>query len=626
MPIDLAQDAVIYLVGIVLFIGVMLSPMSGRFGIPGLVFFLGIGMVLGSDILGWVYFDDAEMARLLSSMALIIILFEGGLKTEWKQVKPIIVPSTILATLGVVLTAALIGLSAYWVTDLSLVESMLLGAIIGSTDAAAVFAVIGNMRIQPRVKYTLEAESALNDPMAIVLTMALVAAVTGVERSIGSWALIGLWQLVAGAAMGYLLGKLGARLLSRNLLDNSALYPVLAVATAILVHGLTAAVGASGFMAVYIYGTVLGNSPIAFRQNVVRFQDGLSWMAHILMFAMLGLLVFPSQLLDIAMPSMLIVVMMALIARPVVVMLCTIGFGYSIQEKIFMFWGGLKGSVPIILATFPFVAGYERSTLVFNIIFFVVLTSALLQGASLQWAARKLRLDLPSIPTPLHAVELVTVGRSNLQLIHAYVDEGSPSVGETLQSLQLPQEAVVSAISRGDKMIVPRGDTRIESGDFMFIMAAPTHEEEVLALLTGGEGGESEERDGNRAGAGAEGAKSGVGSDHGTGAADIAGSRSAATAGTVESPDGIATGLSRERTERPGGAESGVGSAAERSVGAEAGAGASTGSGAGSSAGSDHGAGAEASAGSGHGTGVEAKMPGDSVPVSDTDSTPDRGS
>lgn len=485
LPIDLTQDTVIYLVGIVLFIGVMLSPMSGRFGIPGLVFFLGIGMVLGSDVLGWVYFDDAEVARLLSSMALIIILFEGGLKTEWKQVRPVIVPSAILATAGVVLTAFLIGLAAYWALGLSLVEAMLLGAIIGSTDAAAVFAVIGNMRIQPRVKYTLEAESALNDPMAIVLTMALVAAVTGVDRSVGSWALIGLWQLVAGAVMGYVLGKLGAWLLSRNLLDNGALYPVLALATAILVFGATNVIGASGFMAVYIYGTVIGNSPIAFRQNVVRFQDGLSWMAHILMFAMLGLLVFPSELPAIAGPSLLIVAAMMFIVRPIVVLVFTAGFGFSLQEKIFMFWGGLKGSVPIILATFPFVAGYEGSSLIFNAVFFTVLTSALIQGASLQWAARKLHLDLPGIPTPLHAVELVTVGRANVQLVHAYVDEQSPAIGHTLQTLQLPQEAAVSAISRGDKMIVPRGDTRIMAKDFLFMLAAPQYEEEVLARLTG---------------------------------------------------------------------------------------------------------------------------------------------
>lgn len=488
LPIDLAQDTVIYLIGIVLFVGVMLSPMSGRFGIPGLVFFLGIGMALGSDVLGWIYFDDAQLARLLSSMALIIILFEGGLKTEWKQVKPVIVPSAILATAGVVLTAFLIGLSAYWVMDLRLVEAMLLGAIIGSTDAAAVFAVIGNMRIRPRVKYTLEAESALNDPMAIVLTLALVAAVTGIERSVGSWALIGLWQLVAGAVMGYLLGKLGARLLSRNILDNGALYPVLAVATAILVFGLANLIGASGFMAVYIYGTVLGNSPIAFRQNVIRFQDGLSWMAHILMFAMLGLLVFPSELPGVAIPSLLIVLAMTVVVRPIVVMLFTAGFGYSIQEKLFMFWGGLKGSVPIILATFPFVAGYEGSSLIFNTIFFVVLTSALIQGTSLQWAARRLKLDLPEIPTPLHAVELVTVGRANVQLVHAYVDKQSPAVGHTLQSLQLPQEAVVSAISRGDKMIVPRGDTRIMAEDFLFMLATPQSEEEVLARLTGSGG------------------------------------------------------------------------------------------------------------------------------------------
>lgn len=485
MPIDLAQDTVIYLVGIVLFLGVMLSPMSGRFGIPGLVFFLGIGMLLGSDVLGWIYFDNAEMARLLSSMALIIILFEGGLKTEWKQVRPIIVPSAILATAGVVLTAFLIGLAAYWALGLSLVESMLLGAIIGSTDAAAVFAVIGNMRIQPRVKYTLEAESALNDPMAIVLTMALVAAVTGVDRSAGSWALIGLWQLIAGAIMGYVLGKLGARLLSRNLLDNGALYPVLALATAILVFGATNVIGASGFMAVYIYGVVIGNSPIAFRQNVVRFQDGLSWMSHILMFAMLGLLVFPSELPAIAGPSLLIVAAMMFIVRPIVVMVFTAGWGYSIQEKVFMFWGGLKGSVPIILATFPFVAGYEGSSLIFNAVFFTVLTSALIQGASLQWAARRLGLDLPGIPTPLHAVELVTVGRANVQLVHAYVDHESPAIGKTLQSLQLPDEAVISAISRGDKMIVPRGYTRIEDGDFLFMLATPQYEEEVLAKLTG---------------------------------------------------------------------------------------------------------------------------------------------
>lgn len=480
-----SPDAAIYAIGLILFLGILSSRLTGRFGIPGLALFMGIGMLIGSDILGWVYFDDAEFARLAGALALIVILFEGGLKTDWRSIRGVIVPSAILATLGVVLTSGILGLLIHWLLGMELLHALLLASIVGSTDAAAVFAVIGSQRLVDRVKYTLEAESGLNDPMAILLTVTFLGILTGQEQSIGVAVALIIWQLVSGAAFGFLLGRLAAKVINKLSWEDGALYSVFTLSTAILTYTIVALLGGSGFMAVYIYGIVLGNSRITFKKSIVRFQDSLAWIGQILMFSMLGLLVFPRELPGVIVPGLAVAAILTFIARPLAVYLCIIGFRFNLREKLFLYWGGLRGSVPIVLATYPYVAGYEHSDWIFNTVFFVVLTSALLQGTTIPAAVRRLGLELPGEKTPQHSLEIHSPNLTDVEVVTIRVDEGSPAVGRTVAELGLPDKCVISAISRGDSLEAPRGHTVIQPDDFLFVLTPSELQAELRESLGG---------------------------------------------------------------------------------------------------------------------------------------------
>lgn len=482
-------DYGIYLIAGTLLLAFLLTRLSSKFGIPGLVLFVAIGMVLGSDISGLIYFDNPFVARLIGMLALIVILFEGGLKTEWSTVRPVLLPAGSLATLGVVGTSLVVGFAAHLVLNISLVEGMLLGAIVGSTDAAAVFSVIGQRRLKPRVKYTLEAESGMNDPMAIFLTILLLSIITAPVAS--AWDLIGLlvWQAATGLTIGFGMGRGTVTLVNRMRLGDGVLYPALFLTTSLVTYSVVSLVNGSGVLAVYIFAMVIGNSPIPFRHNVIRFHEGLAWLAHVSMFTILGLLVFPRQLIPVIVPGLILAITLILVARPLAVFATTPGMGFTFRERLFVSWAGLRGAVPIILATYPFLVGYEQSNLIFNTVFFVVLTSALLQGTTIPPLARRLGLELGPKRTPVHALELLSLGETNVELVEYRVTEQCAAVNRTLADLPLPEHVVVSAISRGDAMIPPRGSTQLQLGDFLFVLTPSSLVPTVQEILSSGTAG-----------------------------------------------------------------------------------------------------------------------------------------
>lgn len=472
------------LAGGLLLAGVVATKTASRWGIPALVLFLALGMILGSDISGLVYFDDPFLAQFVGTAALVVILFEGGLQTRWKNLRPVIVPSITLATLGVVISAAVTGVLAMWVLRLdSWYTALLIGAIVGSTDAAAVFSVISGKSIKKRLSATLEAESGINDPMAIFLTILILSWAQGSGMAWWEAVLFLVQQMGLGLGLGLALGKGGAWGLQRLRMGASGLYPIFLFALAIFGFAATSWLGGSGFVAVYAMGVILGGAEIPYRQSILRFYEGQAWMAQMVMFIILGLLVFPRSLPEVIGPGLLLAAGLMFIARPISVWLCTLGMGFAFKEKVLLAWGGLRGAVPIVLATFPMVAGLPESDLIFNIVFFVVLTSALIHGATISPFASRLGLVEGLTAPKAMTLELVSMERVNADLIEVELPEGAAVVGCRLAELQLPAKITVSAILRGHQVVSPRGNTRLAAGDVLFILASKEQSPAVRALF-----------------------------------------------------------------------------------------------------------------------------------------------
>ncbi|WP_096202938.1 potassium/proton antiporter [Bacillus sp. FJAT-45350] len=478
-------DYFILLSALLLIIGVLTAKFSTRLGVPALILFILVGMITGSDGLGLIHFDNAKMAQLIGIVALVIILFEGGLQTKWSTVKSVATPSLSLATLGVILTTVVVAVAAKLILGVTWLEGFLFGAIVGSTDAAAVFAVLKGQNVKARLGATLEAESGSNDPMAVFLTLSLIELMM-VEDPV-YFLLVGsfFWQMGIGLVMGLVLGKLAAYAINRINLDSSGLYPVFALAFALLTYSITALIGASGLLAVYVAALIIGNSDLTYRQSIFRFNEGFAWMAQILMFTILGLLVFPNQLLtlDVIIKGLLLSFILIIIARPLAVFLSTIKMGYNLKEKVFLSWAGLRGAVPIVLATFPMIAGLENSQLFFNVVFFVVFTSALIQGSTISIFAEKLGLTGPKRTESMHSLELVSIGKANAEIIEFEVSEESVITGETLADIQFPKDVLINAIIRKGELITPYGETKIEIGDILYILVSRESKKELKLLL-----------------------------------------------------------------------------------------------------------------------------------------------
>jgi cell volume regulation protein A len=373
--------------------------LSNRFGIPSLALFLAIGMLAGSDALGVISFDNPSMVRSLGITALVLILFSGGLDTEWAAVRPIVWQGLSLSTIGVLVTALLIGVFVSWVQGFSFLEGLLLGAIVSSTDAAAVFMVLRarKTKIPRRLIQLLEFESGSNDPMAVVLTIALIQLLTEPSTSFGELVVFFVMQMAVGAVLGIAMGEIMRRSFNALDLELEGIYPVLSVALALLTYGLTDFLHGSGFLAVYLAGLVMARKPFTHQQSVLRFHDGLAWLMQVTMFLTLGLQVFPARLVPIAWAGLLVSLFLIFVARPVSVHAALAFSPMSFREQTLVAWAGLRGAVPIILATFPLVAGVEKADTIFHMVFFIALTSVVMQGTAIPWLTRLLKIGSPQL-------------------------------------------------------------------------------------------------------------------------------------------------------------------------------------------------------------------------------------
>lgn len=465
------MSTILFFTGILLLLGIASSKFSARIGMPVLVLFLGVGMLAGSEGLGGIDFENYSLANSIGSIALALILFDGGLRTPMASVRSAWPPALSLSTVGVLLTAVLTGLAAAYVLDLPLLHGMLLGSIVGSTDAAAVFSVLrtSGMKLPPRLTATLEVESGSNDPMAIFLTVGLIEIIMGTADTMAGVAMLFILQFGVGAMIGVGVGYLAAWLVNRINLDYPGLYPILALALGLLSFGLAAVLGGSGFLAVYLTGIVLGNSRLVFKNGIFLFHDAGAWLGQIMLFIMLGLLSFPSRLLSVAVEGMAIALVLILVARPVAVLLSAWPFHFSLREYTFLSWVGLKGAVPITLATFPLLAGVERSDLLFNVVFFVVLVSAITQGWSLPLVASWLGLGQPTDSKAPVSVEINALRHVDGEIVEYVVGHHSRAAGLALREMALPYEVLVTLIVRNHEIMIPRGRSVLLPGDHVFI-------------------------------------------------------------------------------------------------------------------------------------------------------------
>jgi cell volume regulation protein A len=473
-------NQVILFIGLLFLVSILASVISARLGAPLLLVFLVLGMLLGEEGLG-IEFHDVQLAHLIASAALAIILFDGGLRTNASSFRVGLRPAVSLATVGVLATAILVGFFATWILDLHWMQGLLIGAIIGSTDAAAVFSLLHTARLelQQRVASTLEIESGSNDPMAIFLTLVLVEALMAGQTSLG-WFVT--WEFAHQMGLGALLGLTGA-LAARRLINalslSLGLYPLLALASGLLIFGGTSMLGGSGFLAVYLAGLVLGNRRVQSLHNIRRFHDGMAWISQIVMFLMLGLLVTPSELLPIGLHALLIAVVLMFLARPLAVVLSLLPFRFSLREQLFVGWVGLRGAVPIILAIFPLLAGLDNADLYFNVAFFVVLVSLVVQGWSLAPVARLLRLEIPPNTNLVQRLELDLPGQPDYELVGYHISDDSPAANRAPTRLALPEGVKPMLLVREGRLLGPGEVDRLQVGDDIYLVT-PLPQIEVL--------------------------------------------------------------------------------------------------------------------------------------------------
>lgn len=473
---------------LLLFASILASKTSGRLGVPTLILFIAVGMAAGSDGLGFIYFDNARFAQTLGIIALVFILFSGGLDTKRESVRPILGQGLALATVGVLITAVIVGFAVPMFTDLTLMEGLLIGAIVSSTDAAAVFTILRsrNLRLKANLRPLLELESGSNDPMAFFLTVSLIGMLKGEHDSL--WSLIPSFftQMSIGAAAGWAMGRLMTFTLNRIKLQFDGLYPVLLLALMMFTFAATDTLGGNGFLAVYLAGVGLGNADFIHKKSLIRFYDGQAWLVQIIMFITLGLLVFPKQVVPVMGTGLLISVVLIVLARPVAVFVSLAPFRNATwRQKTFLSWVGLRGAVPIVFATYPLIAGLEHAQFIFNVVFFAVLTSVLLQGSTLPLAARLLRVERPKGFRQESALDIELSKQLTGTLLSLTVPPDSLAVEQLIVDLHFPKDAQIILIERKGQFTSPDGSTEIEANDRLMVMAKrPEKLEPVIERLS----------------------------------------------------------------------------------------------------------------------------------------------
>ncbi len=477
------HDAELILVGgALLAAGIVGALLAERIRIPGLLLFLGLGMLAGSEGIGGIQFENAELTRTLGTIALVLILFEGGLTSGWSEIRPVLGTAASLASVGTLVTAAIAGFAAKLIFDLSLLEGMLVGAAVAATDSAAIFAVLRRSTLRKRLARSLEGESGMNDPVALLLVIGFIEWIQQPGYGVADMAGLLALKLGLGIAIGLACGWLAVRALDLVRLPTDGLYPVATVAAAGLAYGLAEVAHGSGLLAVYLTALALGSAPIPAKRTLVAFHEGLGWVSQIALFILLGLLVFPSELGDVAAKAIALSAVLIFVARPVAAFLATALAPFDLRERLMLGWAGLRGATPIWLATFPVVAGIRSGDEEFAIVFFVVVSSTLVQGASFEPLARRLGLTTDEPALPRRLLESGRIREMGGDVVAFRLPEGAAAAGHRVRELGLPREALVNVIVRDGHAIPPRGSTELREGDELHILVRGEVRDEVEEL------------------------------------------------------------------------------------------------------------------------------------------------
>ncbi len=470
-------------IGALLALSALLSRASQRFSLPLTLVFLLLGVLAGTEGIGNIPFDDYRLAFRLGSAALVLILFDAGLKTPVRDIRRVGAPAAVLATVGVIGTAGLVAAFAR-LLGLDWEPALLLGAVVSSTDAAAVFSSLrgSGTQLDHKMSTTLEVESGFNDPMAVILTTVLTENLLN-PGAHGVWNILGevLQHVVVGAVCGLAVGATASAALKRYRLPASGLYPVLTLGAALLAFALPTLLHGSGFLGVYVAAVVLSSGRLPYRASLLRVHDALAWLSQVSMFLMLGLLVFPTNLARVAPVGLVLALLLAFVARPLVVALCLAPFRYRGKEIAYVGWVGLRGAVPIILAVIPVLAGAPGASWLFNVVFFIVVVNSLVPGATVPWITRRLGLASDDAPPPDAVLEIESHARLNAELLSFTIDEALAVAGATIAELPIPEHAAVTMVVRGNELIAPKGMTRLEAGDHIYVIA--TEEDKAFVQL-----------------------------------------------------------------------------------------------------------------------------------------------
>ncbi|HJS54055.1 MAG TPA: potassium/proton antiporter [Chitinophagaceae bacterium] len=468
---------------ILILISVLAGKTLKRLGIPTLIFFLVIGILAGSEGIGGIHFDNAALARFIGIVALNFILFSGGLDTNWESIKPVLWRGVTLSTIGVILTALSVGFFVHYFFGFTLAEGMLLGSVISATDAAAVFSILRNkgIALKGNLRPLLELESGSNDPMAYFLTISLTSIVASGSTNFAELIPSFLKEFIIGGVLGYIMGRLSVWLINNINLETDGLYPVLTLGLAMFTYSFAHFLDGNGFLAIYLCAVIMGNSKMVHRRSLIKFYDGQAWLMQITLFLTLGLLVFPSRIIPLIGMGLLISAFLIFVARPIAVFGSLAFFKSNTRNKLFISWVGLRGSVPIVFATYPLLAGIQKAELIFNLVFFISVTSVLLQGTTLSFVAKLLHVSVPEKAKRRTGLDIELVDNIKGEKQEIILPENSKAVGRLIVQLEIPATVNIIAIKRGEVYIAPNGSTRLQANDVLSILAEDKNSLEQLA-------------------------------------------------------------------------------------------------------------------------------------------------